>query len=341
MKIALLAPVWFPVPPTGYGGIEWVVSLLADGLADAGHDVTLFASGDSRTKAELAFVYELAPSHDIGRSQVEIRHALSCFARASEFDIIHDHSGPPAAVIAGAVETPTVHTVHGPMLGEPGDLYEQVARVAPRTRLISISMNQRAPHPDLPWLANIPNALDFSLYPARPHRGDYLLFLGRMNPEKGAHRAIAVAMETGLPLKIAGKRREPAEQHYFKELVEPHLRDGQIEYLGEVTHGEKVELLQDARATLFPIDWEEPFGLVMIESMACGTPVIAMRRGSVPEVVEEGRTGIVVDDYAEMAAAVEAADVFDPVDLRRAAEERFSRGRMVAEHVAAYELLLA
>jgi glycosyltransferase involved in cell wall biosynthesis len=341
VRIAQLAPVWFPVPPTGYGGIEWVVSLLADGLVDAGHDVTLFASGDSRTKAELASLYELAPSAEIGRSQVEIRHALSCFERASEFDVIHDHSGPPAAVIAGAVGTPTVHTVHGPLLGEPGDLYEQIARVAPRTKLISISMNQRAHHPDLPWLANIPNALDFSLYPAQPHRGDYLLFLGRMSPEKGAHRAVAVAVEAGLPLKLAGKRREPAEQHYFHELVEPHLRAGQIEYLGEVTHGEKVELLQNARATLFPIDWEEPFGLVMIESMACGTPVIATRRGSVPEVVEPGRTGIVVDDYIEMAAAVEAADALDPAELRRAAEERFSRERMVADYLAAYELACA
>jgi glycosyltransferase involved in cell wall biosynthesis len=303
--------------------------------------VTLFASGDSRTKAELSFVYELAPSADIGRSQVEIRHALACFERASEFDVIHDHSGPPAAVIAGGVATPTLHTVHGPLLGEPGDLYEQISRVAPRTRLVSISMNQRAPHPDLPWIANVPNALDFSLYPAQPHRGEYLLFLGRMSQEKGAHRAIAVAMQAGLPLKIAGKRREPLEQQYFHELVEPHLRTGQIEYLGEVTHGEKVELLQDARATLFPIDWEEPFGLVMIESMACGTPVIATRRGSVPEVVETGRTGVIVDDYADMAGAVEAADRLDPVDLRRAAEERFSRGRMVADYVAAYEAAIA
>jgi glycosyltransferase involved in cell wall biosynthesis len=337
MKIALLAPVWFPVPPTGYGGIEWVVSLLADGLADAGHDVTLFASGDSRTKAELSFIYEIAPSHDIGRSQVEIRHALACFERAAEFDVIHDHSGPPAAVIAGAVATPTLHTVHGPLLGEPGDLYAQIARVAPTTRLVSLSMNQRAPHPELPWLANIPNALDFSVYPAEPRHGDYLLFLGRMSPEKGAHRAIAVAVEAGLPLKIAGKRREPAEQQYFHEFVQPHLREGRIEYLGEVTHGEKVELLQNARATLFPIDWEEPFGLVMIESMACGTPVIATRRGSVPEVVEEGRTGVIVDDYTQMAAAVEAADALDPNDLRRAAEERFSRERMVDAYVAAYE----
>jgi glycosyltransferase involved in cell wall biosynthesis len=337
MKIALLAPVWFPVPPTGYGGIEWVVALLADGLVDAGHDVTLFASGDSSTKAELAFAYETAPSAEIGRSAVEVRHALACLERAHEFDVIHDHSGPTAAALAGAVDTPTVHTVHGPLLGEPGEVYEQIARVAPRTRLISITLNQRAHHAGLPWLANIPNALDFSMYPVQPHRGDYLFYLGRMTREKGAHRAIAVAMESGLPLKLAGKNREPAEQEYFHELVEPHLRDGEIEYVGEVTHGEKVELLQNARATLFPIDWEEPFGLVMIESMASGTPVIATRRGSVPEVVEHGRSGIIVDDYTQMADAIDAADALDPRELRRAAEERFSRERMVADYVAAYE----
>ena len=337
MKIAILSPVWFPVPPTGYGGIEWVVSLLADGLADAGHDVTLFASGDSHTRARLAFVYETAPSSEIGRAQLEVHHALACFERADEFDVINDHSGPPAAVIAGAVTTPTVHTVHGPLLGEPGALYEQIARVAPRTGLISISMNQRVPHPNLPWIANVPNALDFSVYPVHPHRGDYLLFLGRMNHEKGAHRAVAAAMEAGVPLKIAGKAREPAEQLYFREFVEPYLHDGEIEYLGEVSHGEKVELLQNARATLFPIDWEEPFGLVMIESMACGTPVIATRRGSVPEVIEPGRSGIIVDDYREIAGVLAQADELDPLELRLAAEERFSRERMVEDYLAAYQ----
>jgi glycosyltransferase involved in cell wall biosynthesis len=341
MRVAVLSPVWFPVPPTGYGGIEWVVSLLADGLVDAGHEVTLFASGDSRTKAELAWVYELAPSAEIGRAQVEVRHALSCFERADEFDVISDHSGPPAAVIAGAVKTPTVHTVHGPLGGEPGEFYEQIARVSPRTGLISISMNQRKPHPDLPWIANVPNALDFSFYPVQPRRGDYLLFLGRMSADKGAHRAVAVATETGLPLKLAGKLREPEEIAYFKEFVEPHLRRGQIEYVGEVTHGEKVELLQDARATLFPIEWEEPFGLVMIESMACGTPVIATRWGAVPEVIEHGRSGIIVDDYRDMAGALAAADLLEPLDLRRAAEERFSKERMVGDYVDAFDAAIA
>jgi glycosyltransferase involved in cell wall biosynthesis len=337
MKVAVLSPVWFPVPPSGYGGIEWVVSLLTDGLVDAGHDVTLFASGDSRTKAELVCVYEVAPSTLIGTAQVEIHHALACFERADSFDVISDHSGPPAAVVAGAVSTPTVHTVHGPLVGEAGEVYAQIARVAPRTRLVSLSLNQRASRPDLPWLANIPNALDFDLYPAHPHKGDYLFFLGRMNQEKGAHRAVALAIELGLPLKLAGKKREPAEQAYFRELVEPHLREGMIEYVGEVSHGQKVELLQNARVTLFPIDWEEPFGLVMIESMACGTPVIATRRGSVPEVLEHGRSGLIVDDWRDAAAALDEVDRLAPLDVRHAAERRFSRDRMVADYVDAFD----
>jgi glycosyltransferase involved in cell wall biosynthesis len=161
-----------------------------------------------------------------------------------------------------------------------------------------------------------------------------------MSPEKGAHRAIAVATELGLPLKIAGKQREPLEQKYFRELVEPHLSD-RIEYLGEVNHGTKVALLQDARATLFPIEWEEPFGLVMIESMACGTPVIATRWGAVPEVIEHGRSGIIVDHYRQMAAALDEADALDPLNIRRCAEERFAPERMVADYVKAYESVIA
>lgn len=334
-RIGLISPVWFPVPPTGYGGIEWIVWLLADGLVDAGYDVTLFASGDSHTKARLSYVYETAPSDLIGRTLPEIHHCLACYERADEFDVINDHSGPPAAVIGGAVRTPVVHTVHGPLDSEGGTIYEQIARVAPQVGLISISMSQRRPKPKLPWVANCPNALDFSLYPVKPHRGDYLLFLGRMSPDKGCHRAIDVAVSTGLPLKIAGKKREPPEREYFDEYVRPHLSD-QIEYLGEVTHGEKVELLQDARATLFPIEWEEPFGLVMIESMACGTPVIATRYGAVPEVIDDGVSGIIVDDYREMGAALERADELDPLAIRQRCEERFSPQRMVADYLAAY-----
>src|SRR5512133_386422 len=342
MRIAVLSPVWFAVPPTGYGGIELVVSLLTDGLVDAGHEVTLFASGDSLTKANLSYIFEEAPSELIGRSLPELRHALACYTRADEFDVINDHSGIPAAALGGLLTTPVLHTVHGPLdTHEAQDAYEGIAEVSPSVRLISISENQRRPMPDLPWAATIPNAIALSLYPCKPHPGEYLLFLGRFSPDKGAHRAIAVAMELGLPLKMAGKNREPKERQYFAEYVEPHLGNG-IEYLGEVTHGEKVELLQDARATLFPIEWEEPFGLVMIESMACGTPVIATRHGAVPEVIEEdGRGGLVVDSWRDIAAALERADEIDPREARRYAEERFAPERMVADYVRAYEAAIA
>ena len=342
LRIAILSPTWFAVPPTGYGGIELVVSLLADGLVDAGHDVTLFASGDSLTKANLSYIFEQAPSELIGRSLPEIRHALACYERADEFDVINDHSGIPSAALGGLVRTPVLHTVHGPLdMHETQHAYGAIAEVAPGVGLISISENQRRPMPDLPWAATIPNAIDLSIYPSKPHRGDYLLFLGRFSPDKGAHRAIAVAMELGLPLKMAGKNREPKERQYFAELVEPHLGHGGIEYLGEVSHGEKVELLQDARATLFPIEWEEPFGLVMVESMACGTPVIATRHGAVPEVIEHGVSGIIVDNYREMAQALEQADELDPNECRRYVEERFAPERMVRDYEQAYAAALS
>jgi glycosyltransferase involved in cell wall biosynthesis len=336
MRIAVVSPVWFAVPPSGYGGIEWVVSLLADGLADAGHEVTLFASGDSRTKARLVAVFERAPSELIGRTQPELFHALACFDHADEFDVINDHSGPLSLVLGGLVETPVLHTVHGPLDGAPGRMYEQLGRLSPRVGLISISLNQRRPRPELNWAANCPNALDLQLYPCQPHRGDYLLFLGRMSPDKGAHRAIAVAKETGLPLKLAGKKQDDKELTYFRELVEPHL-DERIEYLGEVSHGEKVELLQNARVTLFPIEWEEPFGLVMIESMACGTPVIATRHGAVPEVIEDGRSGLIVDNYRQMPAAIERADALDPLECRRFVEEGYAPERMVEDYLSVFE----
>ena len=339
MKVAILAPPWFAVPPSGYGGIEWIVWLLADGLTGNGHDVTLFATGDSRTKAKLDYVYEHGPSEQIGRSLPELRHVFACYARADDFDVINDHTGPLGAALGGLLQTPVVHTVHGPLNGEPGEVYEGLGAVAPGVGLISISMNQRRPQPDLNWVANIPNALDLEHYPCKPHRGEYLLFLGRMNHEKGAHRAIAVAMELGLPLKLAGKVREPKEKEYFTEFVEPHLGD-QIEYLGEVNHGTKVELLQNARATLFPIEWEEPFGLVMIESMACGTPVIATRHGAVPEVIEDARSGVIVDHFREIPAALERADEIEPLECRRYVEECFAPERMVADYERAFEALL-
>jgi glycosyltransferase involved in cell wall biosynthesis len=339
MRIAILSPPWFPVPPDGYGGIEWIVSLLADGLVAAGHDVSLFASGDSFTKAKLVSFFPEAPSAQIGMSWSELPHVLACYERADEFDIVNDHSGPLAAAVGAAVETPVVHTVHGPLTGDAGGIYSSLARVAPRVGFVSLSYNQRRPLSDLNWVGNCHNALDLNVYPVHQERGEYLLFLGRMSPDKGCHRAVEVAKDAGLPLKIAGKMREAPEREYFEEFVAPHLGAG-VEYLGETSHGKKVALLQNARATLFPIEWEEPFGLVMIESMACGTPVIATRWGAVPEVIEEGRSGVIVDDYRQMAAALGEADRLEPLECRRSVEERFSRERMVRDYEEAYAAML-
>lgn len=315
------------------------MSLLADGLVDRGHDVTLFASGDSRTSAKLACVYEEAPSSQIGLTTVELNHALACFARADEFDVINDHSGPLAAAVGASVETPLLHTVHGSLGGIEGDIYERVVDVSPTLGLISVSLNQRRPCPRLPWVANCPNAIDLDAYPFQAERGDYLLFLGRMSPDKGCHRAIEVARAAGLPLKIVAKKRERLEQEYFDALVKPALGRG-IEYLGETTHAAKVELLQNARATLFPIEWDEPFGLVILEAMACGSAVIAIRRGAVREIIDHGRSGIIVDDYREMADAIAEADRLDPHVCRRHVEEHFAPTRMVLGYEKAYESVL-
>jgi glycosyltransferase involved in cell wall biosynthesis len=340
VRIAILSPVWFPVPPTGYGGIEWVVALLADGLVDSGHDVTLFASGDSRTKAKLESEFPEAPSALIGSSRVDLRHSFSCLTQADDFDVVNDHSGIVAAALGGLVVTPFVHTVHGPLDDVSRRNYQAIASLAPDVGLVSVSLNQRKPAPDLPWVANCPNALDLDAYPYHAERGDYLLYLGRMSPDKGCHRAIEIAKRAGLSLKIAGKKRDHAELEYFDTMIRPLLGDG-VEYLGETSHLTKVALLQNARATLFPIEWEEPFGLVMVESMACGTPVIATRWGAVPEVVEHGRSGIIVDDYREMVHAVSEADRLEPLECRRYAEERFSAARMVADYERVYERVVA
>jgi glycosyltransferase involved in cell wall biosynthesis len=340
VKIAVLSPVWFPVPPTGYGGIEWIVHLLTEGLVAAGEDVTLFASGDSTTSAKLESVFLAAPSRWIGHTYWELRHAVSCFERATDFDVVHDHTGLLGLALGGLHRVPVVHTTHGPLDGEPGELYGHICAMAPHARLVSISMSQRSPRPELPWIANCPNAIDLDLYPFHEGHDDYPLFVGRMSPDKGAHRAIEVAQTCGLPLRMAGKCAEPLEQAYFDRYVKPALGPS-IEYLGEVTHQEKVALLQHARATVFPIDWEEPFGLVMIESIACGTPVLATRRGAVPEVITDGVTGVILDDYRELAAALPRADALDRRALRREAEERFSAARMVQDYLAAYDRAIA
>jgi glycosyltransferase involved in cell wall biosynthesis len=335
----MFSPVWFPVPPDRYGGIEAMVSLLADGLVQRGADVTLFASGDSVTRAKHVFVFERAPSERIGQTYWELNHALACLTRLDDYDVVHDHSGLLGLTLFGLTSTPVLHTVHGPLTGEAGDMYQASCSVTDGLGLVSLTRAQRRPLPELPWVANVPNAVDLSQFPYSRIPGEYLLFLGRMSPEKGAHRAIEVARQTGRPLLMAAKCRESGERAYFDRYIRPHLSE-HITYVGEVAHEEKWRLLSGAHALLVPIDWEEPFGLVMIEALACGTPVIALRRGSVPEVLDHGRTGFIADDLSEMAAAVEEVWSLDPRELRAEVEQRFTPRQMVEGYLDAYDVLL-
>jgi anti-anti-sigma factor len=335
LRVALIAPPWFPVPPPAYGGTEAIVALLADGLVKRGVDVTVFASGDSRTSAKLEYVHPTARSVEIGQMAVELEHVLACLSRAEEFDLIHDHSGLLALTLATSVQTPFVHTAHGPLLGHSGVLYSSALGFNPRASLISLTRAQQRAAPHLPWIAVCPNGIDVDRFPFRAGHDGYLAFLGRMSPEKGAGHAVAVARDAGMELRIAAKCREPAEKAYFDAEVRPHLGGG-IEYVGELDHDDKCVLLRDARALLAPIDWEEPFGLVFAEAAACGTPVVATRRGSVPEVIVDGLTGFYRETREELPAALQLVDGLDPHAMRRHAEEHFTSTRMVDDYLAAY-----
>ena len=339
MRIAIVAPPWAPIPPPLYGGIEQAVDAEARGLAAAGHDVLLFATGDSTSPVPRQWLLSEAEGMRIGFAVPEIRHVLAAYEAVEEFgaEIVHDHTvlGP---VLAEAVTNlPVVTTIHGPLNEELIDIYR---RIASRVGLIAISHAQRKPDPDLPIARVIHHGVDVAEFPLGTGEGDHLLFLGRMAPEKGAHRAVAVARKAGVPLILIGKCREPWERRYFEAEVEPNLGDD-VRYLGEVPHEEKLRLLADARATLFPIRWNEPFGLVIIESLACGTPVLAFPEGAAPEVVEDGRTGFLCADESEMAEAVNAVGGLGRDQCRGAVKEYFSTERMVREHVELFEQLVS
>jgi glycosyltransferase involved in cell wall biosynthesis len=339
MRIAVLAPVSTPVPPDAYGGTEAVVATLTDGLVRGGHDVTLFATADSETKAKLVAPLREPPSRPGRQTDAEVHHALACIKRANEFDVVSSHLGPLGAAIANGSRPPFVHTVSEP-IDRSGDTWRLAAGTAPDVRLISVSRRQQELAPDLPWLANCYNGLDLERFAFRAEPEEYLAFVGRMSPDKGCHVAIQVAKGVGLPLRIAAKMQERHEEEYFETHIQPHL-NGESEYLGEVDHDAKVALLGGALATLYPVDVEEAFGLVMAESMACGTPVIALRRGSVSEVVAHGRSGFVVDEPHELAAAVGWARRLDRGECRRVVEERFSAARLLRSYESAFKRALA
>lgn len=337
MRIAEIAPPWFSVPPAGYGGIEWVVALLADGLADLGHDVTLFASGGSVTKAKLHTVFDDPPGGpNIGKVYYDVVHALAAYQCRDEFDVIHDHSGIIGPCIGAHVEQPVVHTLHGPFTDEAKRIYRLLS---PPLHVVAISEAQRAGCPELDYAATVYNGIDLARYPFRDTKEDYLLFLGRINREKGPEVAVEVAARAGMKLVMAVKMAEDQEKEYWRTVVEPRLT-GSEEIIGEITVEEKADLLGRARAVLFSIQWPEPFGLVMTEAMACGTPVISFAYGAAPEVIADRRTGFLVGTVDEMVAAAGRVSEIDPAACRAHVAERFSAEVMVAGYEEIFERFL-
>jgi glycosyltransferase involved in cell wall biosynthesis len=340
VRIAMLAPPWIPVPAAGYGGIEEVVRLLCDGLVADGHDVTLFAAPSSDSLAHVHPVLEDSHPDEIERSRWEVDHVARAFAEidaaAGEgrpYDIVHDHCGYAAIAMADRLETPIVHTLHGPFDDPYRDFY---ATHAYKGTIVAISHSQleEAP-PELRDATVVHNPLRFSEWQLQEEPGDHVLWIGRMAPIKGPHRAIAAAREAGVPLVIAGPV-QPGQEEFFAEEVEPHIDGEHVISAGELGGEEKQAAYRDARAMLMPIRWAEPFGMVIAESMACGTPVIAFREGSARELIVDGVNGFLVDDEREMAAAITRIGEIDRAGCRANAEERFNVSTVVSDYERVY-----
>jgi glycosyltransferase involved in cell wall biosynthesis len=344
LRIAMLAPPWIPVPAPAYGGIEEVVRLLTGGLSARGHDVTLFAPPGSSADGEVIAVLEEAHPDDIQKAQFESDHVARAFGeidaaaeRGEPYDVVHDHVGHTALAMADRLSVPLVHTLHGPFTEDACRFY---AEHGPKACIVGISKSQLDSGPEeMGGGRVVHNPIDTEEWPFSARKDDFTLWIGRMSPDKGPHRAIAAAREAGVPLVLAGPV-QPGQEQYFEEEVEPRLGDG-VEYVGEADADRKRELYLGARALLMPIRWPEPFGLVMVEALACGTPVIAYPEGSVPEVVRDGVTGFVVDDEHAMAEAIGRVGEIDPGDCRRDCEERFGVEAVVRGYEEVYRTAIA
>jgi glycosyltransferase involved in cell wall biosynthesis len=337
MKIAQIAPLFESVPPARYGGTERIVSYLTEELVRRGHQVTLFASGDSLTSGELVPCCSRALRLDPAVGDplpYQVLQLDKVWQLADRFDVLHFHTDLLHFPLIGDLADRTVTTLHG-RLDLPGlkAFYSRFRDVP----LVSISRAQRAPMPDVTWAGNVPHGLPRDLLPFRPFpAGDYLAFLGRISPEKGPDRAIEIATRAGMKLKMAAKI-DTADQAYWNEVIQPMIAQNPlVEFIGEISESQKADFLGNARALLFPIDWPEPFGLVMIEAMACGTPVIAFRRGSVPEVIEDGVSGFIVDTIDEAVEAVRQLDGFRRLQARRAFDRRFTVESMARAYLDIY-----
>lgn len=348
MKIAILAPPYLPIPPALYGGTERIVSLLTEVLVARGHDVTLFGSGDSTTNAKLVSIFPKALGNSglgKGDTQKPLAHYEACYSRASEFDLIHSHGQYLSLLGAEGLKTPVVFTLHGSYY--PGETTPEKRAMLTRHKnfnYISISNNQRGAIPDLRYVATVYNALNTSAYPYVPqNKSEYLLWVGRISLKKGAWEAIQTAKKVGMRLEMAAAI-DPIDRAYFEGQIKPYIDGDGVVYHGEVGSAAMVELYGGASAVLFPISWHEPFGLVMIESMACGTPVVAYNCGSVPEIIENGETGYVVDPSEGidgLADAIQKIGTIDRASCRARVEKYFSSPVMVEGYEKAYQKVLA
>jgi glycosyltransferase involved in cell wall biosynthesis len=338
LRIAQVAPLSESVPPKLYGGTERVVANLSNELVRQGHDVTLFASGDSHTKARLVPVWDralrLSECRDFLAPHLLLVEQVA--RRAHEFDIVHFHIAQLHYPLCRRLQTVHVTTLHGRLdLPELVPLHEEFCEVP----VVSISNAQRTPLPMANWMSTVYHGLPTDELTFHPGPGEYLAFLGRISPEKRVDRAIAIAKACGWPLRIAAKV-DPADKNYFEREIRPLLDHPLVEYIGEIGDDRKGDFLGHAKALLFPIDWPEPFGLVMIESLACGTPVVAFRAGSVPEILEDGVTGFLVGDLEEAIAATRRIDVLSRVSCRETFERRFTVSRMASAYVELYQALV-
>jgi glycosyltransferase involved in cell wall biosynthesis len=338
LRIAMIAPPWFTVPPQGYGGVENMCADLVDGLVDRGHEVTLIGAGPAGTRAgRYLTTYAEPPSGRLGEPLPEVLHAAAVarILAGLDVDLVHDHTlaGPLSARGRGV---PTVVTMHGPVAGEPGEFYRQLGATV---SLVAISAAQRRAAPDLAWRGTVHNAIDATSFPYRAGKEEWVLFLGRLHPDKGVHLAIDAARAAGLPIVVAGKCSEPGELEYYRTFIEPRLGPD-VTIFGIADAAAKRELLARAAALVFPIQWEEPFGMVMIEAMACGTPVVALRRGAVPEIVVDGITGILCDAPAELPAAITAARKLSAAACRVHVENCFDAATMVRGYESVYREVL-
>ncbi|MHB1447148.1 MAG: glycosyltransferase family 4 protein [Acidimicrobiales bacterium] len=333
MRVAIIAPPWVAVPPPAYGGTEAVLDTLARGLDAAGHDVLLFTTGDSTCPVPKAWEFDSCLGVGVGGAAAELRHTIAAYDAVAGCDVVHDHTlvGPVYAHVRP--ELAVVTTNHGPFESDLGSLYR---RVSPRVPVIAISHDQASTAEGVRLAGVIHHGVDLDAFPFDEGDGGYALFLGRMSPDKGVHTAARVARAAGMPLRIAAKMAEIAEQEYFSAMVAP-LLGADVEYIGEVGGADKLELLAGAACLLNPIAWREPFGMVMAEAAACGTPVVATPTGAAPELVIAGITGFLASDEEGLVSALGRVEEIDRRVCRRVAETRFSAERMVAEHVEIYQ----